>query len=133
MKRKRSNFGEGHTFLLFRSVPLMAVMALALGGCKSMGLSEPSVPGISSVTSMFDKKQEPLPGRRISVIKAEEKGAVSAAESAGRSRCRLPSSMRRGASPEARRQTRRAIFPSAKTHEPYGRSMQAKVPPSGSA
>ncbi len=83
MKRKRSNFGASHTFLLFQSVPLMAAMALALGGCEFMGLSEPSVPGISSVTSMFDKKQEPLPGRRISVIKAEEKGAISGPESAG--------------------------------------------------
>ena len=48
-----------------------------------MGLSEPSVPGLSSVTSMFDKKQEKLPGRRISVLKADEKGSISAPEAAG--------------------------------------------------
>ena len=48
-----------------------------------MGLSEPSVPGLSSVTSMFDKKQEKLPGRRISVLKADEKGSVAAPEASG--------------------------------------------------
>ncbi|MGO8954749.1 MAG: PQQ-binding-like beta-propeller repeat protein [Rhodomicrobium sp.] len=36
-----------------------------------------------SVTTMFDKKQEPLPGRRISVLKADEKGTITAAEGAG--------------------------------------------------
>ncbi len=41
------------------------------------------MPGISSVTGMFDKKQEPLPGRRISVLKADEKGGVSGPEAAG--------------------------------------------------
>jgi outer membrane protein assembly factor BamB len=58
-------------------------MALALGGCESMGLSEPSMPGVSSITSLFDKKQEKLPGRRQSVLKVEEKGAVAGPESAG--------------------------------------------------
>ena len=48
-----------------------------------MGLGEPSVPSVSSVTSMFDKKQEPLPGRRISVLKADEKGTVSGPEATG--------------------------------------------------
>jgi outer membrane protein assembly factor BamB len=48
-----------------------------------MGLSEPSIPGASSITSLFDKKQEKLPGRRISVLKAEEKGAISGPESTG--------------------------------------------------
>ncbi len=58
-------------------------MALALGGCESLGLSEPSVPGVSSFTSLFDKKQEKIPGRRISVLKAEDKSAISGPESAG--------------------------------------------------
>jgi outer membrane protein assembly factor BamB len=77
MKRKRSNHGVSHSFLLFRSVPIIAVMAFALGGCESMGLGES---GLSSITSMFDKKQEKLPGRRVSVLKAEEKAGVSGAE-----------------------------------------------------
>jgi outer membrane protein assembly factor BamB len=41
------------------------------------------MPNVSSVTSMFDKKQEPLPGRRISVLKADEKGGVSGPEATG--------------------------------------------------
>jgi outer membrane protein assembly factor BamB len=48
-----------------------------------MGLSEPSSPSLSSITSVFDKKQEPLPGRRISVLKADEKDAISGPEAAG--------------------------------------------------
>ncbi len=48
-----------------------------------MGLSEPSMPGLSSVTSFFDKKEEKLPGRRVSVLEAEKKGAVAGPESAG--------------------------------------------------
>jgi outer membrane protein assembly factor BamB len=84
MKQKRSKRGASRQFLLFQSVPLIAFMAFALGGCESMGLSEPpSIPGMSSVTSMFDKKQEPLPGRRISVLKAGEKGSLSGPEAAG--------------------------------------------------
>ncbi len=83
MKRKHSNRGASHPLLLLQSVSLITVMALALGGCESMGLSEPSVPGLSSVTSMFDKKQEKLPGRRVSVLKAEEKGAISGPEATG--------------------------------------------------
>jgi outer membrane protein assembly factor BamB len=79
MKRKRSNHGASHPFLLFRSVPIIAVMAFALGGCESMGLGES---GLSSITSVFDKKQEKLPGRRISVLKAEEKAGVAGAETA---------------------------------------------------
>ncbi len=79
MRRKHSNRGASHPLLLLQSVSLFTVIALGLGGCESMGLSEPSVPGLSSVTSMFDKKQEKLPGRRISVLKADEKGAISAA------------------------------------------------------
>ena len=75
--------GAAAPFLLFRSVPFIAVLAAGLGGCESMGLGEPSVPSVSSVTSMFDKKQEPLPGRRISVLKADEKGTVSGPEATG--------------------------------------------------
>ncbi len=81
MMRKRSNRGRGGPFLLFQSIPLLAAATLGLGACESMGLSEPSVPGISSITTMFDKKQEPLPGRRISVISADQKGAISGPES----------------------------------------------------
>ncbi len=77
MRRKHSNRGASHPLLLLQSVSLITVIGLGLGGCKSMGLSEPSVPGLSSVTSMFDKKQEKLPGRRISVLKADEKGSIS--------------------------------------------------------
>ncbi len=77
MRRKHSNRGASHPLLLLQSVSLVTITTLSLGGCESMGLSEPSVPGLSSVTSMFDKKQEKLPGRRISVLKADEKGSLS--------------------------------------------------------
>jgi outer membrane protein assembly factor BamB len=83
MMRKRSNRGAARPLLLLQSVPLLTVVALALGGCESMGLSEPSVPSMTSVTTMFDKKEEKLPGRRISVLKADEKGAVSGGEASG--------------------------------------------------
>ena len=83
MRRRHSNRGASRTLLLLQSVSLVTITAFGLAGCESMGLSEPSVPGLSSVTSMFDKKQEKLPGRRVSVLKAEEKGAVSAAEAPG--------------------------------------------------
>ncbi len=83
MRRRHSNRGASHPLLLLQSVSLITVISLVLGGCESMGLSEPSVPGLSSVTSMFDKKQEKLPGRRISVLKADEKGSVSAPEAVG--------------------------------------------------
>jgi outer membrane protein assembly factor BamB len=83
MRRRHSNLGASRTLLLLQSVSLVTITTLALGGCESMGLSEPSVPGLSSVTTMFDKKQEKLPGRRISVLKAEENGSVAAAEATG--------------------------------------------------
>jgi len=83
MMPKRSKWGPAAPLLLFRSVPFIAVLAAGLGGCESMGLGEPSVPSVGSVTSMFDKKQEPLPGRRISVLKADEKGGVSGPEATG--------------------------------------------------
>ncbi len=83
MRRRHSNRGASRTLLLLQSVSLVTITTLALGGCESMGLSEPSVPGLSSVTSMFDKKQEKLPGRRISVLKVEENGSVSAPEASG--------------------------------------------------
>src|SRR5262249_905530 len=51
-------------------------------GCESIGLGD-SGPSLSSVTSAFDKKQEPLPGRRISVLKADEKGAIAGPEATG--------------------------------------------------
>src|SRR5215475_7704041 len=82
MIRKRSNRGPGCPFLLFQSIPLIALLSFALAGCESIGLSEPTT-SLSSVTSVFDKKQEPLPGRRISVLKADEKGAISGPEAAG--------------------------------------------------
>jgi outer membrane protein assembly factor BamB len=83
MKRKRSSRGAVGPFSLLRSGALLAGMALVLCGCESMGLSEPSAPSISSVKTMFDKKEEKLPGRRVSVLKADEKGAVSGPEAAG--------------------------------------------------
>ena len=83
MMPKHSKWGPAAPLLLFRSVPFIAVLAAGLGGCDSMGLGEPSMPSVSSVTSMFDKKQEPLPGRRISVLKADEKGTVSGPEATG--------------------------------------------------
>jgi outer membrane protein assembly factor BamB len=70
--------------LLFQSIPLIALLSFALAGCESMGLGgEGGSSTLSSITSAFDKKQEPLPGRRISVLKADEKGAVSGPEAAG--------------------------------------------------
>jgi outer membrane protein assembly factor BamB len=69
--------------LLSYSIPLIAFAAFGLGGCESVGLGEPSVPSISSVTTVFDKKQEPLPGRRISVLTAGEKGIISGPEASG--------------------------------------------------
>ncbi|MGO9170499.1 MAG: PQQ-binding-like beta-propeller repeat protein [Rhodomicrobium sp.] len=83
MMRKRSNRGHAGPFLLFQAIPLIAAVSFGLAGCESMGLGDTSMPGVSSVTTMFDKKQEPLPGRRISVLKADEKGAISGPESAG--------------------------------------------------
>jgi outer membrane protein assembly factor BamB len=83
MMPKRSNRGPAAPLLLFQSVPLFTALAICLGGCESIGLSEPSMPSVSSVTSMFDKKQEPLPGRRISVLKADEAGAISGPEGTG--------------------------------------------------
>ncbi len=78
MMPKRSSRGAAAPFLQFQS--LIAALAIGLSGCESMGLSEPSM---SSVTTMFDKKQEPLPGRRISVLKADETGAISGPEATG--------------------------------------------------
>ncbi len=83
MMPKHSNRGPMASLLLFRSVPFIAVLAAGLAGCESMGLGEPSMPSVSGVTSMFDKKQEPLPGRRISVLKADEKGGISGPEATG--------------------------------------------------
>ncbi len=83
MMPKRSSRGAAAPFLLFQSVPLIAALAIGLGGCESIGLGEPSMPSVSSITSMFDKKQEPLPGRRISVLKADETGAISGPEATG--------------------------------------------------
>ena len=80
MMRLRSNWGGARPFLLFQSIPLFAVIGLGLAGCESMGLGDS---GLSSVTSMFDKKQEPLPGRRVSVLKADETGAISGPEAPG--------------------------------------------------
>ena len=83
MRRRHSNRGASRTLLLLQSVSLVTITTFSLGGCESMGLSEPSVPGLSSVTSMFDKKQEKLPGRRISVLKADEKGTIAGPEATG--------------------------------------------------
>ena len=83
MRRRHSNRGASRPLLLLQSVSLITITTLSLGGCESLGLSEPSVPGLSSVTSMFDKKQEKLPGRRISVLKADEKGSVAGPEASG--------------------------------------------------
>jgi outer membrane protein assembly factor BamB len=79
MMPKRSDRSSKPSLLAFSSIAFLAALALALGGCESMGLSEPS---LSSVTTMFDKKQEPLPGRRIPVLKAEEKGTISGPDAA---------------------------------------------------
>ena len=78
MMRKRSRRGQVRRLPLFKFVPLIAVIGLGVAGCGSMGLG-----GDSSVTSMFDSKQEPLPGRRISVLKAEEKAGISGPEAPG--------------------------------------------------
>ncbi len=83
MKRRLSNGAPAGRFLLFQSIPLIALIGLGLAGCESMGLGEPSMPSVSSVTTMFDKKQEPLPGRRISVLNIEDKGAISGPEATG--------------------------------------------------
>jgi outer membrane protein assembly factor BamB len=83
MIRKRSNRGPGCPFLLFQSIPLIALLSFALAGCESIGLGDSGGPSLSSVTSAFDKKQEPLPGRRISVLKADEKGAIAGPEASG--------------------------------------------------
>ncbi len=83
MMRKRSNRGISRPFLLFQSVPPIALLALSLAGCESIGLGEPSAPSLSSVTSVFDSKQEKLPGRRVSVLKADEKGGLSGPEASG--------------------------------------------------
>jgi outer membrane protein assembly factor BamB len=61
---------------------LLSFAALTLGGCESIGLSEPSTPSLSAVTSMFDKKEEKLPGRRISVLKSDDK-AISGPDASG--------------------------------------------------
>ncbi|KAI93564.1 pyrrolo-quinoline quinone [Rhodomicrobium udaipurense JA643] len=66
--------------MLVSTLSVLSVATL-LGGCESVGLSEPSMPSISSVTSVFDKKQEKLPGKRMSVLGGvEDKGSISAAE-----------------------------------------------------
>lgn len=83
MMRKRNNTAFSRPFSPLFSVPLLMLAGVALSGCESIGLSEPSVPNLSSVTSVFDKKEEKLPGRRISVLKTDEKGGVSGPESAG--------------------------------------------------
>ena len=83
MRLRHSNRGASHPLLLLQSVAHHDY--LEFGGCESMGLSEPNVPGLSSVTSTFDKKQE-SPGCRISVLKADEKGSISAPEAAGPNR-----------------------------------------------
>jgi outer membrane protein assembly factor BamB len=44
-----------------------------------MGLGDTA----GSVTSVFDKKSEPLPGRRISVLAANDKGGISGPEAPG--------------------------------------------------
>ncbi len=83
MNLKRSRPGTKLPHLLFQPVTAIALLTLALAGCESIGLGEPSMPSISSVTSVFDKKEEKLPGRRISVLKSDEKGGISAPEATG--------------------------------------------------
>lgn len=91
MTPKHSNRRPSASLVLFRSVPFIAVLAAGLGGCESMGFGDLAMPKVSSVTSVFDKKQEPLPGRRISVLKADERGTISGPEASGP--IRLPPAM----------------------------------------
>jgi outer membrane protein assembly factor BamB len=79
MTQKRNDRGFGRPPMrVWLAVPFAGV-AIGLAGCESLGLSEPSTPSLSSVTTMFDKKEEKLPGRRISVLKSDDK-TISAAD-----------------------------------------------------
>ncbi len=62
------------------AIPLLALLSVSLAGCESFGLDAPSMPSVSSVTGAFDKKEERLPGRRVSVLKAGEKPNISGPE-----------------------------------------------------
>lgn len=62
---------------LIKSLALLA--ALGLAGCEAAGLSTPSMPSFG-LGGLFDKKEPPLPGERVSVLSSEG-GTTTAIES----------------------------------------------------
>lgn len=59
---------------------LALLAALGLAGCEAAGLSAPTMPSLG-LTSLFEKKEPPLPGERISVLSTEGTTSTSAVES----------------------------------------------------
>lgn len=82
MMRKRSDRVRMRSALFPSiSVPVIAVLAFSLAGCESMGLSTPSLPAVPSLFG--EKKEEKLPGKRISVLKSGEKEGIGGVEASG--------------------------------------------------
>jgi outer membrane protein assembly factor BamB len=79
MTRKRSDRSSASSAsLLSKSIPLLTALAFSLGACSSLGMDSSSVS-----SALGDKKEEKLPGRRISILKSEEKEGINSAEVPG--------------------------------------------------
>lgn len=58
---------DGSGVSLLRTAVMLAMTVMLLG-CESLGMSAPSIPGLSG---LFETQQTPLPGNRVSVFKSE--------------------------------------------------------------
>lgn len=58
---------------------LALLAAVGLAGCEAAGLSQPTMPSLG-LTSLFEKKEPPLPGERVSVLSTEGSASTSAIE-----------------------------------------------------
>ncbi len=76
-RQKRSN--EAINGTAFLKAAAVVSLCLGLAGCESGGFTGPSVSGL---TSMFNEKEEILPGRRVAVL-PDGTDAVGATETAG--------------------------------------------------
>lgn len=59
---------------------LALLAAVGLAGCEAAGLSAPTMPSLG-LSDMFDKKEPPLPGQRVSVLSTGNTTSTAAVES----------------------------------------------------
>src|SRR5579884_1369868 len=82
MMRKRSDRRRIHVALFpSLSIPAVAALAFSVAGCESLGLSTPSLPAVPSLFG--EKKEEKLPGKRISVLSSGDREGIGGVEAAG--------------------------------------------------